>query len=345
MVIHLHIIFLLMNRKVAIPFAVVTVALVILFAFNLAFGSVRIPLRDVLEILFSDYQGKASWYHIIIESRLPQSLTAVLAGSSLAVSGLLLQSLFRNPLAGPSILGVSDGANLGVAVVMIWFSSGSYLTIITAAFAGAAAVLLVVIGFSKRVSNSVMLLIIGIMVGYIASSAISILNYTAAADKVRQFVMWGMGNFDSVSLAKLPWMASFSVVGLALSIILIKPLNALLLGETYAANLGVSIAKARLLIFISTGILTATATAFCGPVSFIGLAVPHVARLMLGSSNHKQLLPMTILTGSSLALLCNLLTVIPGGGGSLPLNAVTSIMGAPVIIYIIVNRRNIHYFN
>jgi len=334
-----------MNRKAAILFAVTGVLLVMLFALNLALGSVRIPLKDVLAILFSDYGGKASWYHIVIESRVPQAVTAVMAGSALAVSGLLLQTLFKNPLAGPSILGVSDGANLGVALVMIWFSAGSYLTTIVASFVGAAAVLLVIIGFSRRVRDNVMLLIIGIMVGYIASSVISILNYSAAADKVRQFVMWGMGNFGSVSLEKLPWMASFTIFGLALSLLLVKPLNALLLGESYASNLGVSIRRTRLLIFIATGLLTATATAFCGPISFIGLAVPHVARLLLGSSNHKLLLPLTILTGGSLALLCNLLTVIPGGGGALPLNAVTSIMGAPVIIYIIVNRRNIHYFN
>ena len=190
-----------------------------------------------------------------------------------------------------------------------------------------------------------MLLIIGIMIGYLASSLISVLNYYASTDKVHAFVMWGLGNFSGVSLQQLPYFAGFTCIGLLLAILLIKPLNALLLGEMYAANLGIKIRRTRILILLCTGLLTATTTAFCGPISFIGLAVPHVARLMLGSSNHKMLVPVTLLTGSCIALLCNLLMVLPGTHNILPLNAVTPMLGAPVIIYVIVNRKNIHYFD
>ena len=333
----------MMRRR--IYFVVMAVALVLLFLGNLVYGTVHIPLKSVLQILLGSFEGRQTWYHIVMDSRLPQAVTALLAGASLAVSGLLLQTLFKNPLAGPSILGISDGANLGVALAMIYFSVNSYVTTILAAFAGAAVILAIIIWFSHKVHNNVMLLIIGIMVGYLASSVISILNFHASADKVRQFVMWGMGDFSAVSVQKLPWFASFAVVGLAASVLLIKPLNALLLGEAYAANLGVKVRRARVMVLLCTGLLTATATAFCGPVSFIGLAVPHVARLLLGTSDHRPLLPMTILSGACIALLCNMLTVVPGSSSVLPLNAVTPIIGAPIIIYVIVNRKNIQYFN
>ncbi len=263
----------------------------------------------------------------------------------MAVSGLQLQTLFKNPLAGPSILGISDGANLGVALAMLYISTTSYFTTIFAAFAGAAIVLAIIIWFSHKVRNNVMLLIIGIMVGYLASSVISILNFNASADKVHQYVMWGMGDFSSVSMDKLPWFVSFTVAGLVGALLLVKPLNALLLGDSYAENLGINVRQARLAILMITGILTATVTAFCGPISFIGLAVPHIARLLLGSSNHRNLVPVTILAGSVVALLCNLLANLSTAGGPLPLNAITSIVGAPIIIYVIMSRKNQHYFN
>jgi iron complex transport system permease protein len=325
------------------PFLVLV--LVVLFFTGLVYGAVRIPLKDVIQILLGSYEGREAWRHIVLESRLPQTVTAMLAGGSLAVSGLMLQTLFKNPLAGPSILGISDGANLGVAIAMIYLGAASYLTTILAALVGAFVVLLIILGFSRKVSSNVMLLIIGIMVGYLASSVIAILNYHASADKVHQYVMWGMGDFSGVSLSKLPWLAAFSLAGLLGALLLIKPLNALLLGEAYATNLGVNVRRARLLILICTGVLTAVVTAFCGPISFIGLAVPHIARLLLGSSNHRHLLPVTLLAGSCTALLCSILTVVPGSGNILPLSAITPIIGAPVIIYVIVNRKNIHYFN
>ena len=334
-----------MNKNHQTAYVVLAAGLVALFFIALVHGSVRIPLRDVLQILLGSYDGKDAWRHIVLESRLPQAVTALLAGGALATSGLMLQTLFNNPLAGPSILGISDGANLGVAVAMIWLGAASYLTTIVAALVGAAVILVVLLWFSRKVKSNVMLLIIGIMVGYLASSVISILNYHASADKVHQYVMWGMGDFSGVSLGKLPWFAGFTLAGLFGSLLLVKPLNALLLGESYATNLGVNVRRARLLILVCTGVLTAVTTAFCGPVSFIGLAVPHIARMMLGSANHRHLLPVTLLTGSCIALLCNCLTVWPGSNNVLPLSAITSLIGAPVILYVIVSRRNSHYFN
>ncbi|WP_350455728.1 iron ABC transporter permease [Macellibacteroides fermentans] len=344
-----------MNKQSLSIYVWLSICLVLLFAGSLVYGAVSIPLDAVADILMGNETVKESWRQILLNSRLPQAVTALLTGASLAVSGLLLQTLFKNPLAGPSILGISDGANLGVAAVMLYFGGtlnmvnslpmSGYLAIVVAAFAGACLILGIIIFFSTKVKSNVMLLIIGIMVGYMASSLISILNYYASTDKVHAFVMWGMGDFSGVSSQQLPFFTTCSLVGLLLSILLIKPLNALLLGEMYAANLGIKVKRTRVLILLCTGILTATATAFCGPISFIGLAVPHIARLLLGSSNHKLLLPVTLLTGSCVALLCNIVMVLPGGNGILPLNAVTPLIGAPVIIYVILNRKNIQYFN
>ena len=329
--------------------------LLCLWIANLMYGAVSIPLQEVIGILFGKGSEQAAWQNIVWQYRFPQSVTALLAGASLATCGLLLQTLFRNPLAGPSILGISDGANLGVALLMFFFGSsfvffsnhfiGGSLAIVLAALTGAGCILGIIIFFSTKVTHNVILLIIGIMIGYMASSLISILNYYATADRVRTFVLWGMGDFSGVSNERLPFFMVCTLIGLSLSILLIKPLNALLLGETYAANLGVKIKQIRLWILVCTGLLTATTTAFCGPISFIGLSVPHIARLLLGTSNHTLLVPVTILTGSCMALLCNLLCVFPGTNTILPLNAITPILGAPVIIYVIVNRKNIQYFN
>jgi len=339
-------------KKFTRAYYILAFAFVLLFIGNLVYGAVKIPIGDVLGILIGDGSQKESWNMIVLYSRLPQCITSLLAGAGLAISGLLLQTLFKNPLAGPSILGISDGANLGVAVMMLYsggmvggITGGTYFSMIAAALAGSLAVLALIIYFSRKVRSNVMLLIIGIMIGYLASSIISILNYHAAADKVHQFVMWGMGDFTGVSVEKLPYFAFFTILGLIYSLLLIKPLNALLLGEMYAANLGIKIKSVRISILLCTGILTAAITAFCGPVSFIGLAVPHVARMLLGTSNHTHLVPVTILSGSCIAMLCNMLTVIPGSNALLPLNAVTPIIGAPIIIYVIINRKNLQYFN
>ncbi|MCC8155617.1 MAG: iron ABC transporter permease [Tannerellaceae bacterium] len=344
-----------MNKQSIRIYLLLAFSIIFLFLANLVYGSVSIPVESVFNILIGNTPERVSWQAIVLQSRLPQALTALLAGASLAVSGLLLQTLFRNPLAGPSILGISDGANLGVAAVMLWLGGtlsqlgdlpvNGYPAIILAAFLGACSVLGLILYFSAKVKNNVMLLIIGIMIGYVASSVISILNFYASADKVHSFVMWGLGNFSGVSLNMLPFYSLCTLTGLFFSVLLIKPLNALLLGEMYAANLGIKVKRTRAFILMCTGLLTATTAAFCGPISFIGLAVPHIARLLLGSSNHKLLLPVTLLTGGCVAMLCNLLMVLPGKNILLPLNAVTPLIGAPVVIYVIINRKNIQYFN
>ena len=341
------------NKRITYSIAL---GIIILFlaGCNLFFGSVDIPADAILSTLLGGEVEKASWSFIVWESRVPQALTALLCGAALAGSGLMLQTAFNNPLAGPSILGINSGASLGVAMVMLLgggtiatagITLSGFFSIVLGAFIGSMVVMGVILFFSTLIKSNIMLLITGIMIGYITSSAISLLNFFATAEGVHSYMIWGMGNFSGVSLEQLPYFAGFTLSGLMLAILLIKPLNALLLGNRYAENLGVNIKRTRNLLLISTGILTAVTTAFCGPVSFIGLAVPHIARLMLGTSNHNSLLPVTLLTGSAVALLCNLICILPGESGIIPLNAVTPVLGAPVIIYVIINQRRIQYFN
>ena len=323
------------------------ILVVVLFALNLVVGSVRIPAADVLSILMGDESAKPSWQFIVMESRLPQAITGMLCGAALAVSGLMLQTAFRNPLAGPSIFGINSGAGLGVALVMLLLggslSAGSvsisgFVAILVAAFIGAMAVMAIIFFFSTIVRNNVMLLIIGIMTGYISNAAISLLNFFATEEGVKSYMVWGMGSFGGVSMQMMPVFASITIAGLIGALLLIKPLNALLLGDRYAENLGVDIIRTRNWLLIVTGLLTAITTAFCGPVAFIGLAVPHIARLLLTTDNHRVLLPATILCGAVVALVCNLVCYLPGESGVIPLNAVTPLMGAPVIIYVIIKK-------
>lgn len=328
--------------------------IVVLMAANLAFGSVDIPLKAVGNILFGGEVEKESWQFIVWESRVPQCITALLCGAALSASGLMLQTVFSNPLADSSILGISSGASLGVALVLLAgggsivageFALSGFLSVVAGAFAGAVLVMAVIMFLSVVIKNNVMLLIAGIMIGYVVSSVISLLNFFSTAEGVHSFVIWGMGNFGGVSMAQLPGFSIVTLLGLLVAILLIKPLNALLLGTRYAENLGINIRRIRNWLLLATGLLTAVTTAFCGPVAFIGLAVPHMARLMLGTSNHNSLMPVTLLTGSAVALLCNLICILPGEAGIIPLNAVTPLLGAPVIIYVIVNQRKIQYFN
>ena len=325
-----------------------TLALFLLFAANLLIGSVAIPARDVVRVLLGDEGVKESWRYIVWEARLPQALTAILSGSSLAVCGLMLQTVFRNPLAGTSILGVNSGAGLGVALVTLLlggsvttgaFSLSGFFSVLAAAFLGAMAVMTLILFFSLLIRNNVMLLITGIMIGYLASSAVSLLNYVSTAEGVQSYMLWGMGNFGGVSLSQMPWFALVALLGIVGALSLVKPLNAMLLGERYAENLGVHVHRVRNILLVVTGLLTAVTTAFCGPILFIDLAVPHIARLLLGTSNHRILLPITLLTGAVVALLCNLVCVLPGDAGFIPLNSVTPIIGAPVVIYVILSGR------
>lgn len=334
--------------KAARHISLLLLLIVLLLAANLLVGSVAIPAREVLRILMGEDAGRESWHYIVWEARLPQALTALLAGSALAVCGLLLQTAFRNPLAGASVLGVNSGAGLGVAVVMLLlggsitaagFSFSGFFSILLGAFAGAMAVMALILFFSTLVRSHVMLLIIGLMVGYLVSSVVSLLNFLATAEGVQSYMVWGMGNFGGVSLRQMPAFAAVVLLGLAGALLLIKPLNALLLGERYAENLGVRVRRVRHALLAVVGVLTAVTTAFCGPVLFIDLAVPHIARLLLGTANHRILLPATLLAGGAVALACNLVCLLPGEAGLIPLNAVTPLIGAPIVIYVIVSQR------
>ncbi len=324
-------------------------AIAVLFVINIIYGAVTIPINSIVDILCGNNNTNESWAYIILQTRLPQALTAILCGGALAVSGLLLQTAFCNPLAGPSIFGINSGASLGVAIVMLLFggsiSAGTvsitgFLAVLMAAFAGAVAVMAILLVFSNIVNNNVMLLITGIMIGYISSSAISLLNFFATEEGVHSYMIWGLGNFGGVSMAQMPLFAIVTIAGLVLALLLIKPLNAVLLGEQYAENLGINTIRLRNCLLLVTGLLTAVTTAYCGPIAFIGLAVPHIARMLLKTDNHRYLIPGAILTGAAISLLCNIICVLPGDNGIIPLNAVTPIMGAPVIIYVIIKGRH-----
>lgn len=337
-------------RRPAIALTILAVAVAVLFPACLVVGTVDIPFREVLNALFGLPVEKPTWEIIIVEARLPMACTAALAGAALSVAGLLLQTTFDNPLAGPSILGVSTGSSLGVAIVMlalggsIGSSLGSYISVLVGAILGAGVIMLLLLGFSSIVRSTSMLLIAGILIGYMASSAISLLNFFSTQEGVHSFVIWGLGNFSGVSLDRLPLFATLIAVALFLSALLIKPLNALLLGARYAENLGVNLRRTRNHLLIISGVLTAVVTAFCGPIGFIGLIVPHIARLTLRSSNHTILLPATALAGAAVALLCTFISAIPSTG-LIPINAITPIIGVPIILYIIIGRKRILYFN
>lgn len=337
----------MMKRNILL-FISLAVSILFLFGLNLVTGSVQIPFADVLDILCGRFTGKESWEYIILENRLPQTLTAILCGASLSVCGLMLQTAFRNPLAGPDVFGISSGAGLGVALVMLllggtvstsMFTVSGFLAILTAAFIGAISVTALILFLSTMVRNSVLLLIVGIMVGYVSSSAVSLLNFFASEEGVKSYMVWGMGNFGGVSMSHIPLFSILCLIGIGVSFLLIKPLNILLLGPQYAESLGISTRQLRNILLVVVGLLTAITTAFCGPISFIGLAIPHIARLLFRTENHQVLLPGTVLSGAAISLLCNFICYLPGEAGIIPLNAVTPLIGAPVIIYVIVQRR------
>ena len=341
-------------RRYAVTIVILTLALVLLALACLVFGSVDIPLRDIAGILTGKGCDNKAWEIIILQSRIPMIITAALAGAALSIAGLLLQTTFNNPLAGPSILGVSSGAGLGVAIVILALGGslggllgenvGSYIAILVGALMGAGVVLALLIAFSTIVRSNTMLLIIGILVSYLTSSVVQLLNSVASEEGVHNYVAWGFGNFSGVSVAQMPVYAGIIILALISSALMVKPLNALLLGGRYARNLGINVSRTRNLLLLITGVLTAVVTAFCGPIGFIGLAVPHIARLSLGTSNHSRLIPATILAGADIALLCALVSVC-NPHGIIPINAITPIIGVPIILYIILNRRHINYFN
>lgn len=320
-----------------------------LFMAGLMTGSVSIPCSAVWRVLIGEDEGVSeSWRFIILESRLPQMVTAMLSGACLATAGLVMQTVFRNPLAGPDVFGINGGAGLGVALVML-LAGGSVtlgtlgvtgnVAILAAAFAGAMAVMAIILFSSTLVRDGVMLLVIGIMVGYLSSSVVTLLNYRATEQGIRSFMLWGMGSLDGVTPSLLPLYVTITLAALVLSLLMVKPLNLLSLGENYARNLGLNTRRARNYALLLTGLLTAVVTAYCGPIAFIGLAVPHIARLLTVTDDMRRLLPITMLTGAVVTMACHLLCFVPGEAGMLPLNAVTPLIGAPVIIYVIIRKR------
>lgn len=334
-------------KREAIIFLFAGIGTIALLLLNLFSGAVSIPVSSVLRILSGGDVANASWRFIILESRLPQSLTALFAGGALSVCGLLMQAVFRNPLADPSILGVSSGSGLGVAFVLLLFgggigvgsiSMGGFVAVLVAAFIGAIAVTAIMLVLSRMIRSNAMLLIMGVMTGYLSSSAIMLLNYFSSADGIRSYMLWGMGNFASVSLERLPLFVVVTSSCMVVSVLLVKPLNILLLGSQYARNLGVDTRRLRNGVLLLTGLITAVTTAFCGPIAFIGLAVPHIARLLLRTDDYRQLLPATMLAGMIVALLCNFACTLPSDGGVLPVNTLTPIVGVPVILYIMLRK-------
>lgn len=328
-------------------FVILTAALAVLFIANIFMGSVRIPMEEVAAILFSDADPDGPMRFIVMESRVPQAVTAMLAGAALTVSGLLLQTAFRNPLAGPSILGITSGSSLGVALVMLLlggtvsaagYTWGGYVAILIGAFAGSILIMGLLILFSVWLKSDLMLLIVGIMTGYLTSSVITLLNYMATAEGVHGYTMWGMGNFNGVSLGQLPVFSLLIFAGLIISVLLVKPLNVILLGDNYARSLGIRMNRVRNMLLLATGMLASVVTAFCGPVSFIGLAVPHIVRMIFRTADHRVIVPGCILTGAVVGLLCNLICILPEDI-VLPLNGVTPLIGVPVILYVIFKER------
>ena len=330
-------------------FIILTAALAVLLVVNLLLGTVRIPIAEILTILTGGEAGEVAT-NIVLQSRLPQALTAIVAGAGLAVSGLQMQTVFRNPLAGPSVLGNSNGSALGVAFVVLLsgrlggvaLSRLGYLgeaAMSVAAIVGALAVMLLILWVSGRVKGNVTLLIIGVMIGYLANAIIGVLKFLSPEEDVKAFVVWGLGSFSRVSGDEMLLFVCLMCVLLPLACLLVKPMNLMLLGERYAANLGLNIRRARMLVIISSGVLVAIVTAYCGPIMFIGLAVPHLARAVFRTSDHRVLMPATALCGAVLALLCNFVARMPGFEGALPVNSVTALVGAPVIAAVLFGRR------
>ena len=339
-----------MKRPVAFYMLLIMASIFLFFFLNLVLGSVSIPLRAVWNILWGTGNESVIWQNIIWKSRVPQALTALVAGAGLSVSGLQMQTVFRNPLAGPSVLGISSAASMGVAfVVLLSGSLGGValsklgfmgeIALTIAAIAGSLSIMALIVFVSQKVRGNVTLLIIGVMIGYIANAVIGVLKFFSVEEDIRAYVIWGLGSFARVSGDQMTLFICIMVVLLPLSFLLVKTLNLLLLGDAYARNLGLNIKRARLLVITCSGVLVAIVTAYCGPIIFLGLAVPHLCRGMFRTSDHRILMPASLLAGASLALVCNLIARMPGFEGALPVNSVTALVGAPVVMSVLFNRR------
>jgi iron complex transport system permease protein len=332
---------------------ILAVCAVMLFILDIMLGSVKIPFNEVLKIIFQQKSENTAWLFIIEKIRIPKAVTAVLAGCGLSVSGLQMQTLFRNPLAGPSELGITAGAGLGVAAVMLAGGgsagiyaisqlgiSGSWL-IITMASLGSALVLFLILLIAGKIRDNVILLIVGVMIGTITLSVISIWQYFSQPEQLQEYIMWTFGSLGGVTQYHLYALSGVVSFGLLLAFVSSKALNAMLLGENYARSMGLAIGRTRLIIMAGTSLLTGSITAFCGPIGFVGIAIPHIARALLGTSNHRVLIPGTCLAGTVMMLFCDIVAQLPGTQTVIPINVVTSLLGAPVVIWIIISRNNL----
>lgn len=333
-----------------IHFTLLISLIIVAFVFNLSLGSVSIPLKDVVSGLFGSGAAKESWQYIIIDYRLPKAITAILAGGGLAVSGLLMQTLFRNPLAGPFVLGLSSGASLGVAILILGASAfggiiggilGSEWSMVMASALGSFLVLLAVLAVSLRVKDTMAILIIGLMFGSVTGAIVAVLSYFSSAEQLQQFIFWSFGSLGNQSWTGVLILIICCTIGLVLSFLSGKSLNALLLGENYAKSMGLKIKKTTFLIIIATSILAGSITAFAGPIAFVGLAVPHIVRQFFKTSNHIILLPAVLLCGGILMLLCDTAAQLPFSEYTLPINAITSLIGAPIVIWLLVRKRKL----
>ncbi len=320
----------------------------LLFVLDISFGSVSIPFSDVCKTLTGGNASKTTWDYIIINYRLPKAFTSVLVGTGLSISGLLMQTLFRNPLAGPYVLGLSSGSSLAVAFLILGssfispFWSAFFVSscgIIVASCLGSTVVLLAVLYVSKRLRDTMAILIVGLMFGSFTNAFVGVLSYFSSAEQLQKFTFWSMGNLGNLTWTSILILAIAVMIGMLLSLLSIKSLNSLLLGENYAKSLGLNFKRSRLIIIIATSILAGSITAFAGPIAFIGLAVPHLAKLIFQTSSHSVLFWSTVLLGSSFMLLCDLISQVPGGDFTLPINAITSIIGAPVVVWLLVRKR------
>jgi iron complex transport system permease protein len=339
-----------MSRKLTGIIFLLLLILVLLAILNISLGSVYIPFQKIIATLTGQSIENEGWQNIIIQFRLPKAITAILVGSGLGISGLLMQTLFRNPLAGPFVLGISSGASLGVAIAILAGMTfgigltqmgigGSWILTISASL-GAVLVLAVVILVSLRVQDSMSLLIIGLMFGSATSAIVTVLQFFSKAESIQAYLVWTFGSLGGVTWEELQIFIPVVIFTLLVSFLLSKTLNALLLGDNYARSLGVNINTSRLLIIIVTAVLAGTITAFCGPIAFIGIAIPHITRLIFNTSNHKILFPMVVLCGAILMLVCDMIAQIPGKEYTLPINAVTSVFGAPLVIWLVVRRKS-----
>lgn len=335
------------NRNTLL-FSILTLSLLLLLLLNISLGSVSIPIKDVFNSLIGENSSKETWDYIIINYRLPKAIVAILVGIGLSISGLLMQTLFRNPMAGPDVLGLSSGASLGVATVILGsaflpsvlasFLLSSYGIILASSF-GSFLVLLAVLSVSQSLRNTMAILIVGLMFGSLTNAVVNTLTYFSTAEQLQKFTFWSLGNLGNVSWKSILILSVCLFIGLFLSLISIKPLNTLLLGENYARSLGMNYKKTRMIIILTTSILTGSITAFVGPIAFIGLAVPHIAKLVFQTSNHTILFWSTLFLGAIIMLVCDCISQLPGSDITLPINAVTSIFGAPIVIWLLLRKR------